>query len=376
MPRDTPWDGKPDTVPSPRPHRIGSAATAGFPLLAFDDARPRLDDGYLVKHLLGSTAMAVVYGEAGTGKTFFALYLGLLIAAGMEFFGRRVRRAGVIYVAAEAGRTIANRIAAAKHEIEFPETMPFAAITSPIDLCSNETDLDRLIAAIRAANLGMPVGLVIIDTLSRVMAGGNENSPDSMGALVRNIDRLRAETGAAVVLVHHTGKDTARGARGHSLLRAATDTEIEIARDDASKISTGRVTKQRDYATEGALSFSLRLVDLGADQDGDTVTSCVVEEEEAAPERRREKRLSPAEARALQMLAEAIETGGELPPANNHIPPAMRCTSESVWREYCYRGSISKSDSPDAKRMAFNRAAEALLAAGRIGKWEPWIWLA
>jgi RecA-family ATPase len=51
------------------------------------------------------------------------------------------------------------------------------------------------------------------------MAGGNENAPDDMGALVRNIDRLRAETGAAVLLVHHTGKDTSRGARGHSLAR-------------------------------------------------------------------------------------------------------------------------------------------------------------
>ena len=103
--------------------------------------------------------------------------------------------------------------------------MPFAAIVSPVDLCTDDADLNKLITTIIACRLGMPVGLIVIDTLSRVMAGGNENAPEDMGALVRNIDRLRDETGGAVLLVHHSGKDLSRGARGHSLLRAATDTE-------------------------------------------------------------------------------------------------------------------------------------------------------
>src|SRR2546430_552041 len=186
--------------------------------------------------------MAVLYGESGSGKTFLALHLALCVAAGTEFFGHRVRRAGVVYIAAEAGRGIENRVAAAKHEIEFPEMMPFAAITVPVDLCTEAANTDSVIDAIRFADIGMPVELIIVDTLSRVMAGGNENAPDDMGALVRNIDRLRAETNAAVVLVHHSGKDASRGARGHSLLHAATDTEIEVVRDAATKIATARIT--------------------------------------------------------------------------------------------------------------------------------------
>ena len=54
--------------------------------------------------------------------------------------------------------------------------------------------------------------IIEIDTLSRIMAGGDENNAADMTALIRNIDTLRAATGAHVVLVHHTGKDTARGA--------------------------------------------------------------------------------------------------------------------------------------------------------------------
>jgi hypothetical protein len=303
------------------------------------------------------------------------IHAGLCLAAGSDFFGRRVRRVGVVYVAAEAGRGIANRIAAAKHEIEFPETMPFAAITSPLDLCSDTADLEKLIAAIRNADIGLPVELLVIDTLSRVMAGANENAPDDMGALVRNIDRIRADSGAAVVLVHHSGKDMARGARGHSLLRAACDTEIEVSRDDASKISTARVTKQRDYATDGSFSFTLRQIELGIDADGDAITACVVEEAEVQNKTAKSARLSPAQGRALQLLATAIDEAGEVPPASNYIPSGVRCVTENLWREYCYRGAISAGDQ-DAKRMAFKRAAEALVVAGRVGKWGEWVWLA
>src|SRR5205823_3953595 len=129
-------------------------------------------DGYLVKHLLGSTAMAVVYGESGSGKTFLALHLGMSVAAGDEFFAHRVRRVGVLYIAAEAGAGIVNRVAAAKHELAFPDLMPFAAITTPLDLCRDDADLEKLIAAIQGAEIGMLIGLIVIDTLSRVMGGG------------------------------------------------------------------------------------------------------------------------------------------------------------------------------------------------------------
>src|SRR5204863_5294247 len=132
----------------------------------------------------------------------------------------------VLYIAAEAGRGIENRVAAVKQQTTFPETMPFVALTAPIDLCTEEADTEKLIAAVQGVDLGVPVELIVVDTLSRVMAGGNENQPDHMGAFVRNIDRLRAATGATILIVHHTGKDTSRGARGHSSLRAATDTEI------------------------------------------------------------------------------------------------------------------------------------------------------
>jgi AAA domain-containing protein len=338
LPHD--YDGPPEWGAAAVPAKKSQPEATGITFVLFDDMRPRLGDGYLVKGLLGSGAMAVMYGESGSGKTFLALHLGLCVAGGNEFFGHRVRQAGVVYIAAEAGKGIETRVAAAKHEFEFPGVMPFAAIEAPLDLCG-ETGIGPLIAAINGLQLGMKIEMIVIDTLSRVMAGGNENQPDHMGAFVANVDRLRAETAAAVVVVHHSGKDASRGARGHSLLRAATDTEIEVTRD--AKISTARVTKQRELPADGAFAFALRSVELGHDTDGDAVTSCVVEEagEATGASVQRDRALPPAQRRALELLAEAINQAGEVPAANNHIPAHTRCVTEAAWREYCYLGAIS-----------------------------------
>jgi hypothetical protein len=347
----------------------------GLRLVGFDEMKPRLDDEYLIKDLLLSGRMAVEFGDSGTGKTYFALHIGLSIAAGQECFGRRVRRTGVVYVAAEAGQSIQNRVAGAKHETEFPELMPFAAIMTPLDLCTDTIDVGKLVAAIRAHDLGMPVGLVIIDTLSRTMGAGNENSPEDMGAFVLSVDKLRSQLGAAVLIVHHSGKDAARGARGHSLLRAATDTEIEVSRDNKARNSIARVTKQRDGVTDGEFHFALHVVELGTDGDGDPVTSCVIEELPGQTRSGRPPRLPPQQQIALDLLRRAIDEAGEVPPASNHIPAGYRAVTEEIWRQYCYRGANFSDGEKDAKRKAFKRAALALLNAGRIGKWEEWVWL-
>ena len=48
--------------------------------------------------------------------------------------------------------------------------------------------------------------------------------------------------------------------------------------------------------------------------------------------------------------------------------------TEGLWRRYCEKGSISEGTS-DAARKAFKRAADKLVAAGKVGKWDLWVWL-
>lgn len=241
----------------------------------FDDVAPALEDAYLVKGVLSAGAMSVVYGPSNSGKTFFALDIAFAVATGGPWRGRRASKAAVLYLAAEGGRGVANRIAALRQETGCCD-VPLALKRAGLDLLHNQADLQHiadLAAAVQAKQPGHL--LIVIDTLSRIMAGGDENSAADMTALIRNIDAVRAATGAHVMLVHHTGKDAARGARGHSSLRAATDTEIEVGGEDGGRLAL--VTKQRDYQGGESFGFALKSVTLGFDQDGDEVTSCVVE---------------------------------------------------------------------------------------------------
>lgn len=250
----------------------------------FDDIEPALTDSYLIKGVLGCGAMSVVYGPSNSGKTFFALDLAYHLAIGAQWRGRRVKAAAVLYLAAEGGQGVRNRIAAlrATHGVC---DVPLALRRAGLDLLHKEADLQHvfdLAKEVQAKAPGAPL-LIVIDTLSRIMAGGDENSAADMTALIRNIDAIREATGAHIMLVHHTGKDTARGARGHSSLRAATDTEIEVGvtGEEDEQHRAAMVTKQRDYQGGETFAFTLKSVELGHDQDGDKVTSCIVESADA-----------------------------------------------------------------------------------------------
>jgi hypothetical protein len=227
----------------------------------------------LIKKFLGRGEMSVLYGESGVGKTFIALDLAFHIASGRDWNGHKVCGGPVVYVAAEAGETINARIEAIARQYKVNGSAPpLGVIPCLVDLFNPNADLKPLIDLILdwGKAHGKAVELVTLDTLARVMGAGDENAARDMGLLVRAIDQIRVATGAHVMVVHHAGKNTAKGARGSSALRAATDTEIEI------EGATIKMRKQRSWELARAIGFQLDTVEIGEDTDGDTVTSCVV----------------------------------------------------------------------------------------------------
>ena len=134
--------------------------------------------------------------------------------------------------------------------------------------------------------------------------GGDENAAQDMGRLVSAGDYIRQQTGAHLLYIHHSGKDAARGARGHSSLRAALDTEIEVTADAATKVHTAKITKQRDLPSNGEqLAGRFVPVELGFDQWGGAITACAVVDAEVEPGAGGKRRLSPAQQAVLGFLA-------------------------------------------------------------------------
>ena len=218
-----------------------------LPFIRFEDVEPSLNANDFVERLLVAGAMSVMYGQSNCGKTFLALDLALHIAEGRAWFGREIAQGPVLYLALEGSHGIRNRIVAFQgaHGLE-DARLPFDLVSQPLNLLDPAGDLAAIIKTAEQIQeaAGSRVSLIVIDTLSRAMAGGNENAPEDMTALVAAGDHLRKETGAHVMWIHHSGKDEARGARGHSSLRAATDTEIEVISDDngaRSLVDIGRL---------------------------------------------------------------------------------------------------------------------------------------
>lgn len=227
----------------------------------------------LIEGLIDRKAMSVWYGESGGGKTFIMLDVAWHVAAGREWAGLPVVKGAVVYVAAEGGRGILKRVRALRERYTDATDVHLFLVPCAVDLLRADADLKPLVAEILAAQTeaGRKVELVVVDTLSRAIAGGNENDSQDMGRFVGHLDYIREAVGAHVAVVHHTGKDKARGARGHSLLRAATDTEVEI--DDRVM----NVTKQRDTECDIRLPFTLRPARLGTSAAGKDVISCTVD---------------------------------------------------------------------------------------------------
>ncbi|WP_323716241.1 helicase RepA family protein [Paracoccus aminovorans] len=312
---------------------------------------PCLQSDYLVKGWLNRSTVSVVYGPSNVGKSFLAVDLAHHISKGIEWGGRRVTRGRVLYIAAEGGNAFRNRVAA----LDDPE---FFVLSIPLSLTGKDSAAVAVSEVVQhlGAVGGAPFDLIVIDTMARVMGGLDENAAPDIADLIRNLDLIRRVTGAHVMLVHHTGKDTARGARGHSSLRAAIDTEIELSRDDMGQI-TAEVTKQRDGPTGYRFSYRLRQVELGLDQDGDPVTTCLVEP--TLPAEAGRAAVTEAARKALSVLDQTLAAEGEVHRRPQY--PGGKAVPLERWREACLaHGGISASDNPDTLARTFRRCRDEL----------------
>lgn len=316
----------------------------------FSEIAESPDPEWLIEDLIPAGGLVLMCARYGQGKTFLGLDASLAIARGSRWNGLEVQQGAAFYVAAEGQLSMRVRAYQKHHGLE-GSVLPFAAIQEAIDLFHPNADLEPLIAAAKAfaASTGQPLRLITLDTLAWVMAGGDENAGKDISALLANLARLQRETGAAILLIHHFGKDESRGARGHSSLVAAVDTSLEI--------SSGilKVEKQRDGETGACFGFRLVQVDLGPDSRGKRRTSCVVQATDAG---------TPPHS-----VAKGTSLGGDAAKALEVLKGLATAPGKSVpmeqWRSTLVTGAWARRKQ-EATRKAFGRARSQLEEMGRI----------
>jgi hypothetical protein len=304
---------------------------------------------WLIKKVLPHGDVGAVFGESGAGKSFFALDLVMAIAAGTPWKGHEVRQGTVAYVCAEGAGGFTTRLRAygEHHGVDLAALPVHVLGDAPNFL--EKADIRDLTASTKT--LG-PLSVIVVDTLAQVTAGGNENSGEDMGRALAHCKALSSATGAMVLLVAHSGKDSARGLRGWSGIKGALDVEILVERSDKYRSAT--ITKMKDGEGEGEeFAFSLHSVTVGQDEDGDDITSCVIQHGEAVA---KSDRKAPPKGVWQQVVLRQAVALTDLP----GVVTASQLIEASVAE------MPEEEGKRDRRRNLVMRALEALVAANRL----------
>ena len=303
-----------------------------------DRPRPR----WLVKGIVPEAELVVLYGQSTAGKSFVALDLFACVARGVPWRGLKTKQARVIYLAAEGQGGFRNRLEAYRQHHDSPTGLRMV-LDAPNFL---KADADLLAKQILAAG---GTDVLVVDTLAQVSPGGDENSAEDMGKVLLSCRRLRAATGAMIVLIHHAGKDLTKGARGWSGLKAAADAEIEVSRLESQRWV--KVSKSKDGEDGAEYPFRLLPVLLGVDEDGDDITSCIVEHKAQAEKGKTREPKGKVERVIWRLSHELAEIGDSTMPVDLLITEGVRKLPHDPQK-------------PDKRRYVVRRAIESLGEGG------------
>lgn len=276
-----------------------------MPLQALQQASAAIR--WLVKHVIPADSLGMMFGGSGTFKSFIALDAALHVVHGLPWMGRRTQQGPVIYIAAEGGAGLWQRIHAWHRERRMRwDGAALYVVPAALDLTQ---DAWRVVDA--AQLLGVTPGLVVVDTLSQTYSG-EENSANEMAAYLRELGaRFRALWHCSVLLIHHSGHSATERPRGSSAIRANVDYMFGVFRDEKEMLATISCIKQKDGEGFKDAMFSLSVSELGFDDDNDPVTSLVARHLASAEEcaQAQQAELAAGRGGRNQMFTRLIQSG-------------------------------------------------------------------
>lgn len=279
-----------EDVSTPNDKPIEKKKRARFKPIRADDYLNRPPVTWIIKGIVPAKSAGMTFGGSGDGKTFVVLDLACALALGLPWNGRKVKRGHVVYVCAEGSGGFMSRIQAyAKHhDISLKNLGDYLTIVPASPNFLKKEDVIELAKEIRA--LQPLTEMIVVDTLAQTTTGGDENSTKDMNVMLKHVELLRDLTGATSHLIHHLGKDESRGARGSTALKADCDFQFSVTRQGERRLFW--VEKMKDGIDNFGWNFILVPVEIGVDEDGETITSCVVDFEEDKVEQKKPERES------------------------------------------------------------------------------------
>jgi RecA-family ATPase len=230
-----------------------------FHLYTLDELARLRPPSWLIDDVLPDRGVSIIYGAPGSGKSFLALDWALSIASGRDWHSRRVEPTNVVYVAAEGAYGYPMRIGAWHEANKVDSTEGVARIRfldEPVHLGgsrreprSGSDDVDLFVERLRNANPKIIPGLIIFDTLSRCLAGEDENSTKALSIVIENVEHLAAQFRCAVLLVHHTRRKD-NEIRGSGVLAGAANMMASVRqRSSGVEVQCSKMKDSRRFDT-------------------------------------------------------------------------------------------------------------------------------
>jgi hypothetical protein len=326
----------------------------GIPLLSLAQLREQSHaTTWMVKNLLPTECIGVLFGASGTFKSFVAVDLACHLAHGMPWLGRRTVKGSVVYLAAEGGGGIWKRVCAWHKARHKPwADAPLHVIPAALDLVA---DTSRMAEAIKAA--GIEPALVVIDTMSQTFSG-EENSSTDVSSYFRALSALiKQRWHCAVLVLHHSGHSATERPRGSTAIQANTDFIFGLFRDEKEMLATMTCVHVKDGERFNDATFSLSPQVLGTDEEGDEIKSLVA------------RHLSSVE--EVQEVMERESKAGRGGNNNTFMRLMQNGQKESDLRSAFY--TECGLDTPEARRQAYHRAKSWAMKQGFLEVAEGYI---
>ena len=279
----------PVSVPSVRDYAAGGFPFEGCRGYFAQEPLNVLEQRFVMYPILSEKEVTLISADPKAGKTLVSQTIAMHIASGLDLAALKVaEQRPVIYFALESQVAIRKRMEAwvAHHDPDgargLKEKMQMYVYEGGLNLLDEAVrqDLANRLAAtelwFKEQHDTDDLGAIVIDTLTKAMPGGDQNSVEDTSAVFDIIEKIRAVgLVAPVIIIHHNTKGTV-SPRGSGNIQAEPDTLLTVAKNADTGQLHMRVLMARSIDDTQSFVFDISTVRLGTTAQGYEVTAPVL----------------------------------------------------------------------------------------------------
>jgi archaellum biogenesis ATPase FlaH len=202
----------------------------------------QLSIDFVVDGLIAASALTLLSGDAGSGKSTLISQLAYAIANGLQFAGMDTKKRPVLVLDRENALSVVQerlRRLGIMTSKDLKIWGPWVGDGAP------NLDANILLEYVDAYE---PKPVIFVDSLVAFHTGSENDSTETRAYM--NHARKLATMGAAVIMLHHTGKaDTAKEFRGSSDIKAVIDVGFTLRNSGGSRLENVTLTSFKSRFT-------------------------------------------------------------------------------------------------------------------------------